>query len=154
MSLVCQYYTEQHIIVFFGIPLFRPRIPPKIFIPNEACKSKPQGYHLTVSPYYCDVRKGFRCCEIRFFFCRPFWNFENLFPRSEDRKHSRWGPIEFFLMVFCFNKEEKIKFQFVIENPPKHFGEKPLSCGWKDGWTGIKRVLQFCLVLSELTSYV
>ena len=61
--------------------------------------------------------------------------FKCFIPRREVRKHSRWGPID-FLMVYSFTQDRKLKFQFVIWNPPKKFGQKPLSCEWVGRWVG------------------
>ena len=43
-----------------------------------------------------------------------------LFTRSEVRKHSLWGLINFLLVVFS---KRKFKFQFWNGNPPKQVGQ-------------------------------
>ena len=49
---------------------------------------------------------------------------KNLYPRKKVLRHSR--PID-FLMVYCFNKERKLKLKFLMVKPSNKIGQKPLS---------------------------
>ena len=58
-----------------------------------------------------------------------------LSPEGNRESSDREGPLDSLSILYVFD-EQKLRFQFVTENPPFCRSRKPLLSGWVDGWMG------------------